>query len=136
MLDASTAAAWLLPGQQTLASERLLEEASSHTFAAPHIFPLEIRNALLMLEWKGRLVFDDVRRAMARLNAYRIAIEPPPNRDDTDDIVELAWREHLTVYDALYLWQALRGGFTLASRDRDLLAAATRNGVPVRDVRM
>ena len=52
-----------------------------------------------------------------------------------DDILDLARREHLTVYDTIYLWAAARGGFTLASRDADLLAAALRNGVAVNDLR-
>jgi predicted nucleic acid-binding protein len=112
-----------------------LDEASSHVFAAPHLFPLEMRNALLMLEWKGRLTYAEVQGAIARLMAYGIAIESPPNQAENEDILELAWREHLTAYDALYLWHAMRGDFALASRDSDLLAAAVRTGVQIRDVR-
>jgi hypothetical protein len=39
------------------------------------------------------------------------------------------------VYDTIYLWNAMRGGYTLASRDADLLAAASRNGVEIEDLR-
>jgi predicted nucleic acid-binding protein len=88
-----------------------------------------------MLEWKGRLTYAAVQAAVARLTAYGIAIEPPPGQGGNDEVLDLAWREHLTVYDALYLWQAIRGDFTLTSRDGDLLAAAARNGVQIRDVR-
>ena len=135
LIDASAATAWLLPSQGTPASEALLDEASLHTFTAPHIFPGEIRNALLMLEWRRRLTSDQTRRAVAALSNYGISIEPPPPPNRYDDILDLARRERLTVYDATYLWDALRGGFTLASRDADLLAAASRNAVPVQDLR-
>jgi predicted nucleic acid-binding protein len=133
LIDASAAAAWLLPSQCTPASEALLDDAPSHVFAAPHIFPAEIRNALLSLEWKGRLTSDETTRAMMILLSFGIGIEPPPTA--YDDILDLARREDLTVYDTTYLWDAMRGGFTLASRDADLLAAAVRNGVPVEDLR-
>jgi predicted nucleic acid-binding protein len=128
-------AAWLLPSQRTPASEVLLEDASSHAFAAPHIFPAEIRNAFLALEWKGRLTSDETRRAVATLVSFGIQIEPPPAPSEHDPILDLARREHLTVYDTIYLWNAMRGGYTLASRDADLLAAASRNGVEIEDLR-
>jgi predicted nucleic acid-binding protein len=113
----------------------LLDEASSHVFVAPHIFPSEIRNVLLMLERRGRLTPDQTRRAMTALSNYGVSIEPPPAPNVYDDILDLARQERLTVYDATYLWEAMHGGFTLASRDSDLLAAASRNGVPTEDLR-
>jgi predicted nucleic acid-binding protein len=135
LLDASAVVAWLLPGQRTASSEELLSEASSHSFTAPHIFPAEIRNAFLSLEWRGRLTIDETDRAIGALLSYGIAIEPPPDQPDFDRILALARRERLTVYDTLYLWDAMRGGYTLASKDGDLLAAAQRNAVEIRDVR-
>jgi predicted nucleic acid-binding protein len=125
----------LLPSQRTRASEALLEDASSHAFAAPHIFPAEIRNAFLALERRGRLSSDETRRAVGTLESFGIRIEPPPAPSEYDPILDLARPEHLTVYDAIYLWTAMRGGYTLASRDADLLAAASRNGVEIEDLR-
>jgi predicted nucleic acid-binding protein len=107
-----------------------------HAFSAPFLFPAEIRNALLMLERRRRLERAEVDRALANLGAYGVAIEPPPSASDYGAVFELARGEQLTVYDAVYLWQTVRGGFTLASRDSDLLAAASRNGAPIRDVRL
>jgi predicted nucleic acid-binding protein len=135
LIDASTAAAWLLPGQRTATGDALLAESSAHSFSAPHLFPAEIRNALLMLEWGGRLNRVESNRAVAALFAYGIAIEPAPTLPEYEAILDLSRREHLTVYYGLYLWQAMRADFTLASRDGDLLAAALRNSVAVRDVR-
>jgi len=88
-----------------------------------------------MLEWRARLTADETRRAMLALSRYGIGIEPPPPESENDAILDLARREHLTVYDAIYVWVAMHGAFTLASRDGDLLAAASRRGVSVEDLR-
>ncbi len=74
-------------------------------------------------------------RAMVALAKYGIAILPPASQNEHDEILHVARREGLTVYDAIYLWEAARGGFTLASRDKALLASASRNRVAVEDLR-
>jgi predicted nucleic acid-binding protein len=135
LIDASAAAAWILPGQRTAASEALLESSANDHFAAPYLFPIEIRNTVLWLEVRKRLTSIEADRAMAAIADFGISIEPPPSPLENDVIFHLARREQLTVYDALYLWQATEGGFTLASRDGALLAAASRNGVPIEDLR-
>jgi predicted nucleic acid-binding protein len=125
----------MLASQSTVASEALLDHASSHVFVAPHIFPGEVRNLLLMMEWRGRSTEVETSRALAALSNYGVDIEPPPPPMVYDAILGLGRKERLTVYDATYLWTALRGDFTLASRDGALLAAAARNGVAVEDLR-
>jgi len=45
----------------------------------------------------------------------------------------LARRHNLTAYDATYLDVALRRSLPLATRDRDLAAAAREAGVPLID---
>jgi predicted nucleic acid-binding protein len=135
LLDASTVTAWLTPGQRTAASEALLDEAHEHDFAAPHLFPAEVRNVMLVQERNGRMDPSDTARALASLAAYRIAIAPPPVLSENDGILDLARREGLTFYDALYLHLALVEDLEVASRDGDLLAAALRNGLSIRDIR-
>jgi predicted nucleic acid-binding protein len=124
-----------LPRQGTPASEALLLDSTSHALAAPHIFPAEIRNVLLMLERRRRLTRDETHEAMSLLSSLGINIEPPPAHTAYDAILDLARDEQLTVYDAIYLWNAMREGYTLASRDADLLAAASRNAVAIEDLR-
>ena len=135
LLDASAAIAWLAPGQRTASSEALLSEAHRHRFEAPHIFPAEVRNVLLKLEQRGRIDAFFTGQALEGLAAYDIGIEAPPSLTLYDAILDLARREKLSVYDALYLWQAMRNGVALASRDADLLSAATANSVASFDLR-
>ncbi|HUZ13520.1 MAG TPA: type II toxin-antitoxin system VapC family toxin [Caulobacteraceae bacterium] len=135
LLDASAVISWLVPGQHTRAAEALLDEAAEHDFEAPHIFPAEVRNVMLILERRGRMDASDTARALASLAAYRVVTAEPPDAAGYDDVLELARKERLTVYDGLYLLHALRHGLTIASRDGDLLAAALRNGLAVKDIR-
>ena len=129
------AGAWLVPRQRTPSSEALLNNAHRHEFEAPHIFPVEVRNLLLSLERRGRLDAADTAQAIANLAAYGVLVDAPPDQAEYDTILTLARGEILTVYDALYLWQAMRDGVDLASQDSALLEAATRNGVSVLDLR-
>jgi predicted nucleic acid-binding protein len=124
-----------VPGQSTAASEALLDEAASHILAASHIFPAEIRNVLLILERRRRITTEQARKATSVLSTFGIGIEPAPSSIEYDAILDLARRERLTVYDTTYLWDAMHRGFTLASRDGDLLNAASRVGVSIEDLR-
>jgi predicted nucleic acid-binding protein len=135
VLDASVAVAWLVAGQGTAATEVLLAEAHLHDFEAPHIFPVEVRNTLLKLERIRRSAPHLTTQALQSLSAYDIEIEPPPSPPTYDAILDLARSERLSIYDALYLWQAMRAGLPLASRDGGLLAAGTARNVPLLDLR-
>ena len=135
VLDASAALAWLVPGQNTLSSDALLAQAHQHDFEAPHIFPVEIRNALLKIERVRRSEPALTAEAIEALAVYNIEIDPPPAQPTYDVIVDLARSEGLSFYDALYFWQALRKGLAIASRDGGLLVAAASRGLPTFDLR-
>ncbi len=136
MLDASAVAAWFVPGQRTDAADALLSEAHQHAFEAPHIFPVEVRNLLLKLERRGRLGAVSTTRALETLALYNLTVDAAPDTATHDVVLLLARREGLSVYDGLYLWQAMREGIVLASRDGALLAAAQRRSIEIRDLRM
>lgn len=135
MLDASVAVAWLVPGQATPSADALLAEAGLHEFEAPHIFPIEVRNALLRVERIRRSDPALTNEALEALSAYNIEIDAPPGPPTYDAILDLARREGLSVYDALYFWQAMRKGLSLATRDGSLLAAAASRRVAAIDLR-
>jgi predicted nucleic acid-binding protein len=112
-----------------------LSEAHRHRFEAPHVFPAEVRNLLLKLERRGRFDAVFTARAIASLAAYDVRVDEPPSERAYDDVLDIARRERLSVYDALYLRQALGGGIAVASRDGDLIAAAAANGLTCLDLR-
>jgi predicted nucleic acid-binding protein len=134
VVDASAAASWLLKGQRTPSAMLLLRE-TDHDLQAPHLFPLEIRNVLLMSERRGRLDPAETVTLLDQLQGLSIRISEAPDTASHDALLNLARAESLTTYDALYLKLALDAGADLATRDADLIAAAVRRGVTVRDLR-
>jgi predicted nucleic acid-binding protein len=122
-------------GQNTPSSDALLGQAHQHDFEAPHIFPVEVRNALLKIERVRRSDPALTAEALEALAAYNIEIDAPPAQPTYDAILDLARGDGLSVYDALYFWQSLRKGLALATRDGGLLAAAASRGLPTFDLR-
>ena len=130
VLDAS---AWLrlflrdgpaVPGLELAAQE---VETGSAAFAAPELILVEASHALIrkvrreqirQADWPG--LWKDMRRVPIDL----LSIE-----GHMDDALELAIRQNLSVYDALYLAVAVRLGATLFTAGDVLFAAARAAGV-------
>ncbi len=79
---------------------------------APWLWWIEIRNALVVSERRGRTTADDTAEALT-------ALDP------------LARRHGISAYDALYLELALREQRPLTTLDRRLARAAPVSGVDV-----
>lgn len=136
VLDASVVAAWLVPTQYTDSSEAFLDGASGVRFLAPYIFPAECRNLLLRAERRGGLTAAEVDEALVFIAKLAVQVAPPLDATGHDDVLALARRERLSLYDALYLNAAVDAGARLASRDGALLAAASRCGLATLDLRL
>jgi predicted nucleic acid-binding protein len=135
VVDASAAASWLLKSQETASANAFLLDAQDHELEAPHLFPIEIRNVLLQSERRGRIPPGEVEGLLSTLEGIGISIAST-DASGADFALDLARTEQLTVYDALYLLLALDHDAQLATRDAELIAAAVRRGVTVRDLRL
>jgi predicted nucleic acid-binding protein len=135
VLDASAVLSWLIPAQSTSSAYRFLAESSDAAFAAPAVFELEVRNSLLRLERQGRIGADRYDSALLELELLDLSFEAAIDRARNVSLAALARRERISLFDAHYLDLALLRGASLASRDRGLLSAARRHGVPVHDLR-
>lgn len=133
VIDASAALALLTPTQSTAASDAF-GDAPPARLTAPAVFSIEVRHGLLRLERRGLLPVGALDLALADLES-EVGLAPAPNPLDLGRITDLARRESLGMYDALYLDLALEGGTSLASRDGSLLAAAARCSVVTIDLR-
>ncbi len=130
VLDASVVASWALePDEEELAiiAKVQLRDGSA---LVPELWTLEVRNALLTAERRGRI-------SEANVGAFLTALVQSPIDGDHDAdpraILALARAWRLTVYDAAYLELALRRALPLASLDRALVAAARGAGVKLLD---
>lgn len=129
VLDCSMTVAWLLEDEQPQRAANVLDRVVEEGAVVPTLWPLEVGNALLVAERRGRLSTDHRIQALRDLSALPITLD--------DETAGRAWREtmglaethELTLYDAAYLELALRRGFALATLDKPLRNAAGRVGV-------
>lgn len=124
VLDASALAAAVLPDESGPDLPGLL--AAHEELAAPWLLWAEIRNILITLERRGRLPGGFAEEALAAIEALGLALDAAPAGAE---VLRLARRHGLTVYDALYLELALRRRAVLATRDGALGRAAQAEGV-------
>ena len=114
VVDASITLAWCFAD----VLRRLLTEGG----LAPAHWPLEVANALRFGEQRGRI--DEAKLAVARSLLTELPVDVVPvDLAAALDVVALARRHDLTVYDAVYLNLAASRGLALATTDRRLAAA-------------
>jgi predicted nucleic acid-binding protein len=119
VVDASALAALLFGEPEAqLVAEKLGEDS----LLVPTLFRYEIANIC----WKKLRKYPEQREAL--LDAH--ALLEQMNIEEADvsvpEILLLADRENLTVYDTSYLWLAEKSGLDLVSLDGDLMTAFTK----------
>ena len=126
VLDASISLAWLLDDETAPEADAARQRLATQSAYVPRIWHLEMRNALLVAERRGRL---SRRMAEERLDA----LAELPIRTDQDPnfraAMDLARKRGITFYDALYLELALRMTAALATLDNALARAAASEGL-------
>ena len=131
VLDCSAVLCWCFADEATDRSHRLLGAVEAKGAVVPSIWHYEVANVLVHAEKRGRLPAGAARSRLDWLS------ELPIQADRTDvfrlwgPVFDLSRTEGLTIYDASYLDLALRTGLPLASKDRELVAAARRAAAPL-----
>ena len=128
VLDASISLAWLLDDETAPEADAARQSLATYSAYVPRIWYLEMRNALLVAERRGRLsrrMADERLEALAELP---IRIDQDPNFRVAMD---LARKHGITFYDSLYLELALRVAAALATLDNALARAATNEGLDI-----
>jgi predicted nucleic acid-binding protein len=117
VVDASVIAAILFAEPD---AERLAQQLEGVQLLAPTLLPFEVASVRLkkirrhpaqrglLLEGYGMLAWLDV-------TVHKVNVR---------EVVELAERSHLTVYDATYLWLAQESGAELVTLDKTLARVA------------
>lgn len=121
IVDASVAIAWIIPQEHTNQSEILLAKALEEDIIAPLIWPFEIMNGLLMAERRRRIEPNRVDEGLELLKELEIDLV---SQAAEKEILQLARKFGLSVYDAAYLDLAAKTELPLASFDRELITAA------------
>ncbi|PZM13907.1 type II toxin-antitoxin system VapC family toxin [Rhizobium tubonense] len=132
VIDASVALAWCFDDEATEETDEIALEIARAGAFVPSLFHLEISNVLLQAERRGRIMMGDVTRRLELIGKLPLEVDHQTASRATTEILALARAEKLTVYDAAYLELAARKGCALATKDRQLTAAAKHVGVPTR----
>jgi predicted nucleic acid-binding protein len=131
VLDCSIAVAWCFEDEATPQSDALLDRLRDAGAAVPALWSLEVGNALLQAERRGRIPTARVAAFVDLLAGLPIETESDTPTRALREVLALARAESLTIYDASYLELAARRALPLATRDQALERAAKRLGVPL-----
>lgn len=124
VLDNSVVMTWCFEDEATEYADRILELLDADTAITPAIWPLEIDNAILMSERRGRLSAADTARFTELVSGLPITVERVALSRTLGAVMEVGRTHGLTSYDAAYLELAMRGGLSLATLDNRLANAA------------
>ena len=128
VVDASVAAAWVLPDEDNAAADAILHRVAAEGGVVPDLIWHELRNILLMAARRGRLAGSETVPSLLRLR--RLPLETTDSAAGGDaPLVAIALRRDLTAYDATYLLLAKERGLPLATADRALRRAAVAEDV-------
>lgn len=134
VLDASVVLAWLLPDEQSASAERLVTRVTQDRVFAPSLLLLEVGNALLQAERRGRITPALRRDLLGAFTTLPIILEPIAT-DSMLRALALAKQHALSLYDGCYLEVAVSRGCPLATFDRGLIRAADSAGVTLQGAR-
>ena len=123
--------AWLLEDERSDAVDKVLRHVMDNGALVPSIWRLEVANMLRVAVRRGRCDEATVDRAIDMFIDLPIAIDEETDLHAWNSTLALARAEGLTLYDAAYLELAKRRRLPLATLDRDLVAAATKQDVPI-----
>lgn len=129
VLDASVALAWVFEDETSPAADAIRQRLKSEAAVVPWIWHIELVNALLIAERRGRITTETVDQQLAWIN--RLAIEVDVARPNVEQLCRLCRTHQRTAYDAMYLELALRQNISLATLDTGLKQACREAGVTV-----
>ncbi|MGD0188645.1 MAG: type II toxin-antitoxin system VapC family toxin [Roseiarcus sp.] len=128
VLDASVAACWAFEDEDHPVAALALERVRTDEARAPSLWWFEVRNTLIVNERRGRLTESDIAAFLRGLARLGVTVDRSP---DEADVLMLARRRGLTVYDAAYLELARRERLPLATLDAALAKAARAERAPL-----
>jgi len=134
VLDGSVTMVWGSEDENDNYAAAILDKMPELQAHVPSLWPLEVANALIAGERRGRITPADSARFLAILGTFPIAVDDETAARAWADTMHLARAHNLSAYDASYLELAIHHGLPLACLDGKLKAAATAVGVPLHAV--
>jgi len=129
VLDGSITLTWGFSDEDDENAQAILDEMPGLQAFVPGLWPLEVANALLVGERRGRTTPADVAHFLALLGTFPITVDDWTVARAWVETMHLARAHGLSAYDASYLELAMRLGLPLATLDAKLKLAAKSVGV-------
>ena len=127
VLDASVAVAWFVRKQATAYTDRVRARAKREPLHVPAVWPLEVSNALLVLQRRGNISENAAKTASDLLGDLVVTVHQ--DRLTIPELLVFAAKYRLSAYDASYLDLALSLRLPLACRDGPLQRTLSGAGV-------
>ena len=128
VIDASVAAACLFDDELHAGANALMAGLYDGVVFVPQHWHLEVRNALLVDERRGRITSEQTSRSLTYLSELPLLTDSEP---DLNAALDLARSHGLSFYDAIYLELAHRRQVELATLDGRLKQAASAEGLGI-----
>jgi predicted nucleic acid-binding protein len=129
VLDSSAALAMLLPDEHSADADGIGERLLRTVALVPSIWPLEVRNALLVALRGKRITSREFDERVSLLEELPLEIDPGCSAEVLSRVVDIARRQSLSTYDASYVELARRHDIPLATFDARLRKACHVVGV-------
>lgn len=126
VVDASVALDWFLTEPGSCPAWDIIDVLDELVPVVPTIWRLEVTNVLSMQVQQRGMPIEAARTTLAEVLALPVAVI---EEAAAPAIMQLSVDRRLTSYDAAYLEVAMRGGWPLATVDRQLRKAASEVGV-------
>ena len=126
VLDASVAASWLLDDEMDPLAALVSAQVVQDGAVVPQLWHVEVRNALIVAERRGRISPDGLNERVRALVDLPVSTDTEP---DLDAALALARAHGLSLYDAIYLELAQRYQTAVATLDGRLVQAAAAEGL-------
>lgn len=131
VVDNSIVMSWCFQDETDKYTDAVLGYMEEATAYVPAVWPLEVRNVLLVAERRKRISPADGSRFISLLFELPIIVEQESPERMLGDILALAREYKLSSYDASYLDLAMRKGLPLATKDKNIIAAARKSSVQI-----
>ena len=128
VLDASVGVSWAFKDDANPVAQKAFALAGADEILVPVLWWFEIRNALIVNEWRRRMDEEKTAIFLQHLNKFSIIVDSLP---DEAKVLSFARKHKLTFYDAAYLELAHREDIPLATIDSDMITAARAEKIPL-----
>lgn len=129
VLDSSIALAWCFSDESSPLADEVLRSLNRRDAFVPAVWPLEIANIVAIGERRGRLTLAESAQFLSLLETLPIHADQVDKAVIFDKVLPLARSNSITAYDASYPELAKRMNTPLATLDKLLITAASRENI-------